>query len=89
MPHAFSEDLRWRVIWMKEMLGYQVDEVAASLRTQPRTIKYQALCLKSFQFRRSETKHHWKNDKKCGHPPTRRIFIMEAVLKHPEKTLQT
>ena len=27
MPRPFSEDLRWRAIWMKEMLGYQVDEV--------------------------------------------------------------
>ena len=27
-----SEDLRWRAILMKEMLGYQVDEVAAALR---------------------------------------------------------
>ena len=26
-----SEDLRWRAIWMKEMLGYQVDEVAAAI----------------------------------------------------------
>ena len=30
-PRLFSEDLRWRAIWMKEMLGYQVDEVAAAL----------------------------------------------------------
>ena len=27
----FTKDLRWRAIWMKEMLGYQVDEVAAAL----------------------------------------------------------
>ena len=27
-----SEHLRWRAIWMKEMLGYQMDEVAASLK---------------------------------------------------------
>ena len=28
MPRPFSEDLRWRAIWMKEFLGYSVDEVA-------------------------------------------------------------
>ena len=39
MPCPFSEDLRWRAIWMKEMLGYQVDEVAAALRMPPRTIE--------------------------------------------------
>ena len=32
MPRPFSEDLRWRDIWMKEMLGYQVNELAAALR---------------------------------------------------------
>ena len=30
MPRPYSEDLRWRAIWMKEMLGFQVDEVAAA-----------------------------------------------------------
>ena len=39
MPRPYSEDLRWRVIWMKEILGYQVDEVAAALRMSPRTIE--------------------------------------------------
>ena len=31
MPRPYSEDLRWRVIWMTEILAYQVDEVAAAL----------------------------------------------------------
>ena len=32
MPRTYSEDLRWRAIWMKEISGYQVDEVAAASR---------------------------------------------------------
>ena len=28
MPQPYSEDLRWRAIWMKEFLGYSVNEVA-------------------------------------------------------------
>ena len=32
MPRLSSEDIRWQAIWMKEMLGYQMDEVAASLK---------------------------------------------------------
>ena len=31
MSRPYSEDLRWRAIWMKEILGCQVDEVAAAL----------------------------------------------------------
>ena len=30
MPRPYSEDLRWQAIWMKEILGFQVDEVAAA-----------------------------------------------------------
>ena len=30
MPRPYSEDLRWRAIWMKEMLGFQVDEVVGN-----------------------------------------------------------
>ena len=32
MPRLSSEDIRLRAKWMKEMLGYQVDEVSASLK---------------------------------------------------------
>ena len=32
MPRPSSEDIRWRAIWMKEILRYRVDEVAASLK---------------------------------------------------------
>ena len=39
MPRPYSEDLRWRAIWMKEILGFQVDEVAAALWMSPRTIE--------------------------------------------------
>ena len=28
MPRPDSEDLLWRAIWMKEFVGYSVDEVA-------------------------------------------------------------
>ena len=39
MPRPYSEHLRWRAIWMKEILGFQVDEVAAALWMSPRTIE--------------------------------------------------
>ena len=32
MPRPYSEDLWWRAIWMKEIQGYQADEVAAASR---------------------------------------------------------
>ena len=31
MLRPYSEDLQWRAIWMKQILGFQMDEVAAAL----------------------------------------------------------
>ena len=39
MPCPYSEDLRCRAIWTKEILGFQLDEVAAALWMSPRTIE--------------------------------------------------
>ena len=39
MPRLYREDLRWRAIWMKEILRFQVDEVPAALWMSPRTIE--------------------------------------------------
>ena len=85
MPRSCCEDLRWRDIWLKEILGFQVDEVAAALWMSPRTIeRYVSKVLNS-------------GDVKAGiigrpansvamHPHVE-FLIMEAVLEHPEKTL--
>ena len=43
MPRPHSEGLRWRAIWMKETLGFQVNEVAAALWMSLRTIERYAL----------------------------------------------
>ena len=45
MPRPYSEDLRRRAIWMKEILWFQVDEVAAasrmaSLRVRPHCLEF-------------------------------------------------
>ena len=52
MPRPYSEDLLWRAIWMKEILGFQVDEVAAVLWMSPKTIER---CFKSFKFWRRQS----------------------------------
>ena len=85
MPRPYGEDLRWRAIWMKEILGFQVDEVAAALWMSPRTIERYVSKVLNF------------GDVKAGiigrpansvamHPHVE-FLIMEAVVEHPEKTL--
>ena len=86
LPHPFSEDLCWRAIWMKEMLGYQLDEVAAALRMPPRTIK--GYVSKVLNFREVKANTIGRPIKSVSMHLHMEFFIMEAVLKHREKTLQ-
>ena len=70
MPRPYGEDLRWRAIWMKEILGFQVDEVAAALWMSPRSIER----FKSFKFWRRQSRNYWKTSKQCGNASARGIF---------------
>ena len=71
---------------MKEMLGYQVDEVAAALRMQTRTIERYVSKVLNFGEVKANTIGRPINSVSM-HPHVE-FLIMEAVLKHPEKTLQ-
>ena len=72
MPRPYSEDLRWRAIWVKEILGFQVDEVAAALWMSKKN--YRTLCFKSFKFWRRQSRNYWKTSKQCGNASARGIF---------------
>ncbi|XP_044166706.1 uncharacterized protein LOC122950773 [Acropora millepora] len=85
MPRPYSNDLRWRAIWMVELLGYSVDEVAATLFMSPRTIeRYISKCLNTGDV----------NSEKLGRPFNSvamhahvEFVIMEAILEQPDTTL--
>ena len=49
---------------MKEILGYEMDEVAAVLQMCPRTIER---CVESVKLRYSQSEHNWKTHKQFGH----------------------
>lgn len=85
MPRPYSEDLRWRAIWMKEMLGFQVDEVAAALWMSPRTIeRYVSKVLNSGDVKAGIIGRPANSVAMHQHVE---FLIMEAVLEHPKKTL--
>ena len=85
MPRRYSNDLRWRAIWMVELLGYRVDEVAATLFMSPRTIeRYISKCLNTGDA----------NSEKLGRPFNSfamhahvEFVIMEPILEQPDTTL--
>ena len=85
MPRLYSEDLRWRAIWMKEILGYQVDKVAAALRMSPRTIeRYVSRVLNFGEVKANIIGRSLNIVAMHQHVE---FLITEAVLEHPEKTL--
>ena len=84
MPRPFSEGLRWRAIWMKEMLGYQVDEVAAALRMPPRTIERYVLKALNFGEVKANTIGRPINSV-AMHPHVEFLITKAVLLKAPRK----
>ena len=35
---AYSNDLRWRMVWQREVLGYKYDHIAVNLNVHPSTV---------------------------------------------------
>ena len=87
MPRPFSEDLRWQAIWMKEMLGYQVDEVAAALRMPPRTIQRYVLKVLNFGEVKANTIGRPINSM-AMHLHVEFLITKTVLLKHLKKTLR-
>lgn len=85
MPRPYSDDLRWRAIWMKEILGFKVDEVASALCMSQRTIERYVAKFQNFGEVKAGTIGRPINSVSM-HPHVE-YLIMEAVLEHPEKTL--
>ena len=85
MPRSYSEDLRWRGIWMKEVLGYGVNEVAATLSMSPRTVERYVRKFSNFGEVKPEVVGRPLNS--VSMYPYVEFLIMEAVLGHPDRTL--
>ena len=85
MPCPYSRDLRWRAIWMKEIMGFWVDKVAAALWMSPRTIeRYVSKVLNSGDVKAGIIGRSANSVAMHLHVE---FLIMEAVLEHPEKSL--
>ena len=85
MPGAYSEDLRWRIIWYKFLLMRSDEEIAFQLFVCPRTV--QRICQKFVLTGNvvaeragrpvgTTTLHHHEEH-----------IIMEAILKEPATRL--
>lgn len=85
MPRAYSQDLRWRAIWLTEIMGFHMDEVSILLQMSKKTI--------SRYIRKFRMLGH-VDTAVIGRPyaciamhPHEELVIMEVLLQHPERTL--
>lgn len=61
-PYTYSEDLRWRAIWMKELLGYSVDKVGVILHISRKNIqRYVLKCLNTGDIKAENFGWPWKS----------------------------
>ena len=80
MPRAYSQDLRWRAIWLAEILGFGIDEVSLLLQISTKTI--------SRYVRKFRMLGHVDTAViGIAMHPHEELVIMEVLLQHPEKTL--
>ena len=86
MPAPCNKDLQWRVIWMKEVLGYEVNEVATSLCSSPRTVERYRRKFLNFGDIKLEVIERPLN--RVSMHPHVEFLIMKVVLKHLRKRWQ-
>ena len=79
---AYSEDIRWRMVWLRELQGYTLDKVAANLCVDVSTVHR---IVSKFRVSGSVSK---KLRSACEHPNTRltkpvQLTILHLVLGNP------
>ena len=87
MPRAYSQDLRWRPIWLTEIMGFEIDEVSVLLQM---SISKRTIYRYVEKFRRLGN----VDTAVIGRPysciamhPHEELVTMEVLLQHPDKTL--
>ena len=82
---VYSQDLRWRAIWLTEILGFQIDEVNILLQMSRKTIS---------QYVQNFRMLGHVDTAVIGRPyacvamhPHEELVIMEVLLQHQEEIL--
>ena len=85
MPRPYSQDLRWRAIWLTEIVGLDLEEVSFYLQLSEMTIRR---CIQKFRELGN------LNTAIIGRPyncvalhPHEELVIFEILQQHPEKSL--
>ena len=77
---AYSNDLRWRMIWQREVLGYKYQTVAANLNVDLSTVWR---VVKLFQNFGSVDKKHYSRSVSQKLTPPLELHLLHCVLMNP------
>ena len=85
MPRSYSQDLRWRAIFLTEIVGLSVEEVSFYLQLSQKTIsRYE----NKFRTMRNVSTAVIGRPYGCiSIHPHKEFVIMESLLQYPEKTI--
>ena len=78
---AYSNDMRWRMVWQREVLGYKYDQIAANLNVHPSTVWS---VTKLFDSSGSVDHKPYLRDKQFRSiAPTVELVLLHIVLRKP------
>ena len=82
----YSEDLRWRMIWQRVALGYNVKAVASNLGVDPSTVSRTVRCFYATgDVHKKPYPKDARPNKKLTSPV--QLTILHTMLQHPEMYL--
>ena len=85
IPRAYSQDLRWRAIWLTEILGFDINEVSILLQMSRKTI---SRYLQIFErLGHVDTCVIGRPYACIAMHPHEQFVIMAILLQHSERTL--
>lgn len=84
---AYSEDLRWRIVWQREALGLTLDQVAGNLGVDPSTVSRIA---RNFEVSGSVQKKTYPKNARPNKKLTKpvQLVIFHTLVKKPQMYLQ-
>ena len=80
---AYSDDLRWRIVWQREALGLTLDKVAGNLGVDPSTV---SRIVRNFQVSGSVQKKHYPRNARPNKKLTKpiQLVIFHTLVKKPQ-----
>ena len=78
---AYSNDLRWRMVWQREVLDYTYEEVARNLNVDVSTVWRVVELFRDYGA--VDKKHYSRSDTSKKLTPPLELYLLHAVMLNP------